>query len=72
MMKKILSIEGMSCQHCVKHVKEALKKISGVKSVQVNLEGKYAEVDLLNEISEDIFRTVIDEAGYSLVKVTGA
>lgn len=68
-MRKILSIEGMSCQHCVKHVKEALETIDGVKSVQVNLEGKSAEVELLKEIGEDKFKAVIDEAGYSLVKL---
>lgn len=68
-MKKILSIEGMSCQHCVNHVKEALEKIDGVKSVLVSLEEKSAEVELLNEIGEDIFRAAIDEAGYTLGKV---
>jgi len=28
-MKKVLSIEGMSCAHCVAHVKEALESVAG-------------------------------------------
>ena len=30
MIKKKLSIEGMSCQHCVMHVANALKELEGV------------------------------------------
>ena len=41
-MKKKILIEGMSCEHCVAHVKDALEGIDGVASVLVNLEGKYA------------------------------
>ncbi|MEG2018838.1 MAG: cation transporter, partial [Clostridium sp.] len=34
-MKKKISIEGMSCGHCVNHVKEALSELPGVTSVDV-------------------------------------
>ncbi len=36
-MKKKLYIEGMSCDHCVKHVKDALSEIPGISSVEVDL-----------------------------------
>ena len=36
-MKKILTIDGMSCGHCVKHVETALKGIAGVDNVKVCL-----------------------------------
>ena len=41
-MKSIdLSVKGMSCQSCVKHVENAIKSINGVTMVKVNLnEGK--------------------------------
>lgn len=36
-MKRILTIEGMSCKHCVDRVTNGLKDIEGVKSVKVGL-----------------------------------
>jgi len=68
-MKKIIFIEGMSCQHCVHHVTEALKEISGVKSVRVDLAGKYAEVELAHDVENEKFKEVIDEAGYEVVNI---
>jgi Cu+-exporting ATPase len=38
MKKMTLRIEGMSCQNCVRHVREALMGLSGVTSVRVNLD----------------------------------
>ncbi len=34
-MKKQLSIEGMSCGHCVAHVKTALSEVLGVAKAEV-------------------------------------
>ncbi|MBZ4646629.1 MAG: copper chaperone [Petroclostridium sp.] len=70
MMKKIF-IEGMSCAHCVGHVEEALKEICGVKSVSVNLEQKFATVELAHEVADEKLRAAIDEAGYEVVKIEG-
>ena len=39
MLKKIF-IEGMSCNHCVNHVKEALAELKDSGKIQVNLEEK--------------------------------
>jgi copper ion binding protein len=41
-MKKILSVEGMTCQHCVKRVQKIIEKNSTVSEVNVNLERKEA------------------------------
>ncbi len=68
-MKKKIFIEGMSCQHCVNHVTEALKEISGVKSVKVDLAGKYAEVELVHVVEDEKFKEAIDEIGYEFVSV---
>ena len=46
MTKKIL-IEGMSCSHCVNHVKEALSQLNGVTNVDVNLDAKTAVLETL-------------------------
>jgi len=67
-MTKKVYIEGMSCNHCVKHVREALIQIDGVKDARVSLEGKYAEIDLDHDIDEKLIKDAVDNAGY---EVTG-
>ncbi len=66
-MKTELKIEGMMCKHCQKHVNDALSKMDGVTSVDVNLEAKTATVEAAREISREEFKAVIEEAGYELV-----
>ena len=44
-MKTKLSIEGMSCDHCVRAVTEALQGLSGVTKAVVTLKTKSAEVE---------------------------
>ncbi len=67
-LKTELKIEGMMCQNCVKHVYKALSKMDGVTGVEVSLENKNAIVTSDKEISLDEFASVIDDAGYELVK----
>lgn len=59
-MTKIITIEGMSCQNCVKHVTNALNDIKGVTNVKVNLENKQAFVDVTDEVTDDILIEAID------------
>lgn len=66
-MNKKLLVEGMSCGHCVNHLKTALTEdIQGVKVLEVNLEEKYALVDIQDIVTEDDLRTVIEDLGYEL------
>ena len=64
-MKTItLTIEGMTCQHCVRAVREALKKVPSttVKSVEIGS----ATVDYDPErVSEDSLAEAIADEGYS-------
>ena len=64
-MEKILNVEGMSCMHCVAHVKEALEKVEGVREADVKLEEKRAEVKLDKEVSDDVLVKAVEGAGYS-------
>lgn len=65
-MKKTLTVEGMSCQHCVKAVKNALSEIQGVKSVEVDLAAKKVEVEGDN-LQDAVLKEAIEEAGYEVV-----
>ena len=68
-MTKKVYIEGMSCGHCVKHVEEALKELAGVNSVKVSLEGKVADLELSQDVSDEDIKAAIDDAGYEVVKI---
>ena len=65
MKKVVLSIEGMMCKHCVKHVEDALKGISGVNQVEVSLENKNAIVDCLENVEVSSLIEAVVQEGYS-------
>ena len=65
-MTSSLKIEGMSCEHCVKHVKEALEAINGVKSAHVTLKEKSAVVDHGDEVGLETLKAAVVEAGYEV------
>ncbi len=64
MIKIDLHVEGMMCQHCVMHVREALEKIPGAKDVKVDLDAKEASVELPDGTSAQVAIDAIDNAGY--------
>ena len=66
-MKTVLKIEGMSCDHCVRAVKAALESVTGVKSADVNLKGKSAEVEHTDEAGPEAFKAAVEEAGFEVV-----
>ena len=61
-----LSIDGMSCENCVRHVREALEGLEGVVRVSVSLEKGEAELEASVELSADRVKVVLDEEGYDL------
>lgn len=68
-MKKTLMVEGMMCQHCVKHVNDALAKVEGVSEVAVDFEGKKAEVTLSADVSDDVLAKAVTDEGYEVKEV---
>ncbi len=66
-MVKVIKVEGMMCQNCVAHVKKALEALNGVAHVEVSLEEKKAVVTSQEEISDEIIKKAIEEAGYTYV-----
>lgn len=68
-LKKEIIIDGMSCGHCVNHVKETLSGLSGISKVEVNLEEQRAIVEGDNSIQDDAIKVAIDDAGYEVVSI---
>ncbi len=71
-MKKIISIEGMSCGHCVKHVENALGEIDGITDINVSLEAKEAVVSMDREIPDEDIKAAIEDWGYEVVGIKRA
>ena len=65
LMNTVLKVNGMQCQHCVSHVKEALTKISGV-SAEINLGAKTATITHPESVSVADLKKAIEDAGYTV------
>ena len=67
MSKKTLKIEGMMCEGCVKSVKEALEKVPGITSVDVNLKKGTAVVQ--GDVDDEtLIKAVVDAGDRGSVK----
>ena len=71
-----LSVAGMTCGNCVKHVEKSIASIAGVSKVEVDLASGAVKVDgdIAQKVAEII--AVLEEDGYpakvALDKVEGA
>lgn len=65
-----LKIDGMMCENCVKHVREALESFKGA-SVDVNLDHKEAKVEIIGKdtVSTDELKAAVEEAGYTVTQI---
>lgn len=63
-MKK-MNIEGMMCMNCQRHVDKALNGIEGVQA-RVDLENHCAYIELSREVSDDVLKQAVEEAGYTV------
>ncbi|MCX6134774.1 MAG: cation transporter [Ignavibacteriales bacterium] len=61
-----LTIEGMSCGHCVMHVKKELGKVNGLTIENVEIGKARVQYDETN-VTPDQVSKAIEEAGYRLV-----
>lgn len=68
-MNKVVMIEGMMCGHCTGRVQKALEEISGVESVTMSLENKSAEVVLNGQVTDEMLKAAVTEAGYEVIEI---
>ena len=68
-MSKVVMIEGMMCGHCTGRVQKALEEISGVESVTMSLENKSAEVVLNEQVTDEMLKAAVTEAGYEVIEI---
>lgn len=67
-MPTTLNVPAISCAHCKSTIEGAVSELDGVKSVQVDIDGKTVSVDY-DPVQVSLERIVasIDEAGYEVV-----
>jgi len=69
-MKKIkLSIEGIHCGSCASNIERSLRKVSGVKEVNVSAITNKAFVEIDEKTSEEEMKKAVSKAGYKVVAI---
>lgn len=64
-MTTVLHVEGMSCQNCARHVREAIQGLPGISHARVDLDKAQAVVKWKNgDASEEELLKALEEAGY--------
>lgn len=61
-MPEMLSVDGMSCEHCEQSVEDALTAVDGVTEATADHEAGTATVE--GDADTDTLVSAIDEAGY--------
>ena len=68
MEKTIIKVEGMSCEHCVKAVTNAVNSVTGIGSVSVDLDAKTVTVEYdAAKTSLESIKTEIEDQGYDVI-----
>jgi len=60
-----LAVSGMTCDHCVRHVTEAISKVAGVESVVVKLAEGIAIIESGDSLDLHAVKEAVVAAGYS-------
>lgn len=63
-----LNVKGMMCEHCVKHVKDACEKVSGVSSATPSLDDNNVVIEYVGKLNLELVIENIRKAGYEVTK----
>ncbi|MEY8462138.1 heavy-metal-associated domain-containing protein [Streptococcus merionis] len=69
-MKQTLTIDKMSCDHCVARVTAKLSQIAGVEDVAIDLEKAQAVVTTRQEHSQADYQQALDKTIYKVVDLS--
>ena len=68
MPTKTFPVKGMTCNHCVMHVRRALEQVPGVQQVEVSLEKNQATITFNDNFDFKAAQKAVEEAGYQLLE----
>jgi copper chaperone len=67
MEMKTITVEGMSCQHCVNAIKKALGELNGIGKVDVDLQSKEVTVEMDPKVNTmETIKETIEDQGYDV------
>ncbi|MCB1168711.1 MAG: heavy-metal-associated domain-containing protein [Leptospiraceae bacterium] len=61
-----IKVEGMSCQHCVRSVTEAVQSVAASASVDVDLDSGLVKIDNADDAQKGAIEGAIEEQGYEI------
>ena len=61
-----VTVTGMTCEHCVRSVREELTKLGGVSRVDVDLASGKVTLHTSAPVESDAVRAAVEEAGYEV------
>ena len=68
MANQTLNVEGMTCDHCVQTIKEAVNNLVGISRVEVDLENKQVAVEYDKALVKfDSITDKIVEIGFEVI-----
>ena len=60
------TVVGMTCDHCVRAVRQEIAGIAGVTEIEVNLTSGLVSVESTEPIDDKAIAAAVDEAGYEV------
>ncbi len=67
MEQTTLTVQGMSCGHCIQSIEGSVGELDGVNSVKVHLQEHTVDVEFdRQQVSLDKIKEAIDEQGYEV------
>ena len=64
MPSKTFTIENISCEHCVKNIKNELNDLEGIISVEIDQESKQVEVSWQEPLTWEEIKNLLEEISY--------
>ena len=61
------TVAGMSCDHCVRAVRDEVSNLEGVQDVSVDLASGALTVTSTQPLDESAVRAAVEEAGYEVL-----
>ncbi|MCQ2437336.1 MAG: metal-transporting ATPase, partial [Clostridia bacterium] len=68
-MKKTMHVNDMMCKHCEARVKKCLEALEQVEEAVVSHEAGTAVVTLTADVSNDVLKKVVEDAGYPVTSI---
>lgn len=66
MERESFVIPNMSCEHCLRTIREALERLGGVENVNVDMPRKTVSVDHAEGTNRKLIVDTLERAGYTV------